>query len=208
VLREFRDTGMSEWLALMHGFGWSASLPETNQFGVVLSWTTSAAVGCGNGWSAAELAAIEELSGTLALRSRAIAHLWQRTTCSRPMSAATRRTASVRDKCSAAQSAASLPPFSLPTCAALPTSPRRQRPRRACGVLTGSWTVWTSRCARRAAKSSSFSATAYWRVPAARRRKRSRRDARGAGGGARNIGAGRGAQRHRDGGRQSGAAAE
>src|SRR5262249_58200830 len=67
VLREFRDTGMSEWLALMHGFGWSASLPETNQFGVVLSWTTSAAVGCGNGWSAAELAAIEELSGTLAL---------------------------------------------------------------------------------------------------------------------------------------------
>jgi len=67
VLREFRDTGMSEWLALMYGFGWSASLPETNQFGVVLSWTTSAPVGCGNGWSAAELAAIEELSGTLAL---------------------------------------------------------------------------------------------------------------------------------------------
>jgi adenylate cyclase len=67
VLREFRDTGMSEWLALMYGFGWSAALPETNQFGVVLSWTTSAAVGRGNGWSAAELAAIEELSGTLAL---------------------------------------------------------------------------------------------------------------------------------------------
>jgi len=64
---EFRDAGMSEWLALMYGFGWSAAQPATNQFGVVLSWTTSAAVGRGNGWSAMELAAIEELSGTLAL---------------------------------------------------------------------------------------------------------------------------------------------
>src|SRR5262245_51654750 len=67
VLREFRDAGMSEWLALMYGFGWSAALPATNQFGVVLSWTTSTAVGRGNGWSALELAAIEELSGTLVL---------------------------------------------------------------------------------------------------------------------------------------------
>jgi len=67
VLREFRDAGMSEWLALMYGFGWTASLPATNQFGVVLSWTTSTAVGRANGWSALELAAIEELSGTLAL---------------------------------------------------------------------------------------------------------------------------------------------
>src|SRR5215472_8824730 len=25
VLREFRDAGMSEWLALMYGFGWSAA---------------------------------------------------------------------------------------------------------------------------------------------------------------------------------------
>src|SRR5262249_20285466 len=67
VLREFRDAGMSEWLALMYGFGWSAAQPATNQFGVVLSWTTSTAVGRGNGWSARELAAIEELAGTLAL---------------------------------------------------------------------------------------------------------------------------------------------
>jgi hypothetical protein len=58
---------MSEWLALMYGFGWSAALPATNQFGVILSWATSTAVGRGNGWSALELAAIEELSGTLAL---------------------------------------------------------------------------------------------------------------------------------------------
>jgi adenylate cyclase len=67
VLREFRDAGMSEWLALMYGFSWSAAQPATNPFGIVLSWTTSAAVGRGHGWSAPELAAIEELSGTLAL---------------------------------------------------------------------------------------------------------------------------------------------
>jgi adenylate cyclase len=67
VLREFRDAGMTEWVALMYGFGWTATQPATNQFGVVLSWTTSTAVGRGNGWSALELAAIEELSGTLAL---------------------------------------------------------------------------------------------------------------------------------------------
>jgi class 3 adenylate cyclase len=51
----------------MYGFGWSAAQLSTNQFGVVLSWATSRAVGRGNGWSALELAAIEELSGTLAL---------------------------------------------------------------------------------------------------------------------------------------------
>jgi adenylate cyclase len=67
VLREFRDAGMSEWLALVYGFGWSAATPTTSQFGVILSWATSKAVGRGDGWSAVELAAIEELSGTLAL---------------------------------------------------------------------------------------------------------------------------------------------
>jgi adenylate cyclase len=67
ILREFRDAGMSEWLALIYGFGWSAAPPTTNQFGVILSWATSKAVGRGDGWSALELAAIEELSGTLAL---------------------------------------------------------------------------------------------------------------------------------------------
>ena len=70
VLREFRDSGMSEWLALMYGFGWDAVRPGASQFGVVLSWATSAAVGRGLGWSAAELAAIEELSGTLALAAK------------------------------------------------------------------------------------------------------------------------------------------
>jgi adenylate cyclase len=37
VLREFREAGMSEWLALIYGFGWSAVTPTTNQFGVILS---------------------------------------------------------------------------------------------------------------------------------------------------------------------------
>src|SRR5262249_31252826 len=64
---ELSDAGMSEWLALMYGFGWSAAQPATNQFGVVLSWATSTTVGRTGGWSAPELATIEELSGTLAL---------------------------------------------------------------------------------------------------------------------------------------------
>jgi len=54
----------------------------------------------------------------------------QRTTCSRPISATMRPTASVPGKCSAAPSAGSLLPFSVLTCAALPTSLRRRRPRR------------------------------------------------------------------------------
>jgi adenylate cyclase len=71
VLREFQESGMSEWLALMRGFGWASGSPESDQFGVVLSWTTSAAMGRPDGWSRAELAAIEELSGTLALAVKA-----------------------------------------------------------------------------------------------------------------------------------------
>src|SRR5262245_50516065 len=70
VLREFRDAGMSEWLALIYGFGWSAAPETTNQFGVILSWTTSTAVGRGNNSRGPELTAIEELSGTLVLASR------------------------------------------------------------------------------------------------------------------------------------------
>jgi len=71
VLREFRDAGMTEWLALMRGFGWASDSPESDQFGVVLSWTASAEVGRPHGWSASELAAIEQLSGTLALAAKA-----------------------------------------------------------------------------------------------------------------------------------------
>ena len=70
VLREFRDAGMSEWLALMYGFGWDTPRSEASQFGVVMSWTTSAKVGRSNGWSSLELAAIEEISSTLALAAK------------------------------------------------------------------------------------------------------------------------------------------
>src|SRR5262249_58441362 len=123
VLREFRDAGMSEWLALMYGFGWSAALPATNQFGVVLSWTTSSVVGRGNGWSALELAVIEELSGALALAIKG---------SSAPIAARDLLAAYLGDdaanRVSAGQvqrgSVSRLLPFFLPTCAALLTSPR------------------------------------------------------------------------------------
>jgi len=65
VLREFREAGRSEWLALMHGFGWGTTA-EHSQFGVVISWVTGRA----GGWTADQLAAIEELSGTLALAAK------------------------------------------------------------------------------------------------------------------------------------------
>jgi adenylate cyclase len=71
VLREFRDAGMSEWLALLQGFGWGSDNPAGEQFGAVLSWTTSAAVGRPQGWRVDERAAIEELSATLSLAAKA-----------------------------------------------------------------------------------------------------------------------------------------
>jgi adenylate cyclase len=66
VLREFRDAGLTEWLALLLGFGWESSRQEESQLGVVLSWSTRR----DGGWSASELATIEALSGTLALAAK------------------------------------------------------------------------------------------------------------------------------------------
>ncbi len=66
VLAEFRDTGLTEWLALLHGFGWIREHELGYQFGVVLSWATDRPAG----WTAAELEIIEELSGTLALAAK------------------------------------------------------------------------------------------------------------------------------------------
>ena len=63
VLREFRDLGVTEWLALLHGFGAREPSSPAAQMGVILSWSTAQA----GGWTAAQLAAIQELSGTLAL---------------------------------------------------------------------------------------------------------------------------------------------
>src|SRR5262249_29194806 len=67
VLREFRDAGISELLALMYGFGWRAALPATNQFGLILSCTTSTAVGRGNGWRSLALAAIQDAAGAVSV---------------------------------------------------------------------------------------------------------------------------------------------
>jgi adenylate cyclase len=63
VLAEFRDAGLTEWLALVYGLGWALERGEGNPLGVVLSWATDRP----GGWAASELAVIEELSGTLAL---------------------------------------------------------------------------------------------------------------------------------------------
>jgi len=64
VLSEFRAAGLTEWLALFYGFGWAVeSREDGSHLGTVLSWATDRP----EGWSVAELAVIEELSGTLAL---------------------------------------------------------------------------------------------------------------------------------------------
>jgi len=66
VFREFRDLGLTEWLALLHGFAAGIASAQPGQLGVIISWATASA----GGWNAAQLAAIEELSGTLALATK------------------------------------------------------------------------------------------------------------------------------------------
>jgi adenylate cyclase len=66
VLREFRDAGLTEWLAFMLGFGWESARGEESHLGVVLSWATKG----DGGWSLSERATIEALSGTLALAAK------------------------------------------------------------------------------------------------------------------------------------------
>ena len=66
VLSEFRAAGLTEWLALMRGFGWGESRQETRYLGVVLSWATDRP----QGWSATERGALEQFSDTLALAAR------------------------------------------------------------------------------------------------------------------------------------------
>ncbi len=67
VLHEFRDAGLTEWLALFFGFGWALEHRQVGELGVIFSWATNRA----GGWSATELATIESLSAALALSVKA-----------------------------------------------------------------------------------------------------------------------------------------
>ena len=67
VLAEFRAAGLTEWLALMHGFGWSGGAQNADHLGIVLSWATDRP----QGWSRSERDAIEEMSRALSLAVKA-----------------------------------------------------------------------------------------------------------------------------------------
>jgi len=67
VLAEFRAAGLTEWLALMHDFGWDQGRQEGHHLGIVLSWATDGP----QGWSAAEREAVEALSRPLSLAVKA-----------------------------------------------------------------------------------------------------------------------------------------
>jgi adenylate cyclase len=66
ALAEFRGAGLTEWIALLHGFGWECAPAHDNPTGVVLSFATKAP----GGWRAGELALLEKLAMALALAAR------------------------------------------------------------------------------------------------------------------------------------------
>jgi adenylate cyclase len=67
VLRELRDGGFTDWLALFYGFGWAHEHRADDPLGIVTSWATRAAAGFDDD----AVTAIEEISGTLALAAKA-----------------------------------------------------------------------------------------------------------------------------------------
>jgi adenylate cyclase len=67
VLAEFRDDGLTDWLAVFHLFGWKLAHQEVDQLGVIISFATDRP----EGWTAEELATIEDLSRPLALAAKA-----------------------------------------------------------------------------------------------------------------------------------------
>jgi adenylate cyclase len=67
ALVELRDAGLTDWLALFYSFGWPITRGLVTELGVIFSWATDHP----GGWAEQESAAIEELSGTLALAARA-----------------------------------------------------------------------------------------------------------------------------------------
>jgi adenylate cyclase len=67
VLRELRDVGFTDWVALFYGFGWAHEHRDDDPLGLATSWATRRT----EGFDDDDLAAIEELSGTLALAAKA-----------------------------------------------------------------------------------------------------------------------------------------
>jgi adenylate cyclase len=67
VLAELREAGFTDWLSLFYGFGWAHEHRADDLLGLVTSWATRRA----NGFDDGDLAAIEEMAGTLALAAKA-----------------------------------------------------------------------------------------------------------------------------------------
>jgi adenylate cyclase len=67
VLAEFRDAGLTDWLAHFYTFGWALRHQEPGQLGVIFSWATDRP----EGWSEPDLAALDATSKMLALTVKA-----------------------------------------------------------------------------------------------------------------------------------------
>jgi adenylate cyclase len=67
VLQEFRDAGLTDWFAQFQRFGWMLAHNQVDELGTICSWATARA----GGWTAADIATIEELSLSLALAVKA-----------------------------------------------------------------------------------------------------------------------------------------
>lgn len=67
VLQELRQAGLTDWVALLHRFGWKVEHEQIGQLGVISSWATDRP----QGWREDELALLDELGATLALTVKA-----------------------------------------------------------------------------------------------------------------------------------------
>ena len=67
VLVEFRKTGLTDWLGLLHSFGWLAPSLSSRQLGMISSWSTDRP----GGFTDAELVLLQELVAGLALAVKA-----------------------------------------------------------------------------------------------------------------------------------------
>lgn len=63
LLAEFRDRGLTDWVAYAHGFGIVADLDWTDEVGMVSSWATDAP----EGFADDDLDSLHELASTFAL---------------------------------------------------------------------------------------------------------------------------------------------